>query len=210
MASTMTVTRQARLLAGVAITGSIPLTLGAIFWIVGTVMGAAYHGHWHRTAGLGEGLVLVGLICGLIMFVFAAAGERLNPRGSWSGPGGGGRVLMPLASPEQQAFLADPQRPDAETPITGPMRPPAGMRPPGPPTPPGAAVRPPAGMPPWAGMPSPVPRPPGGLVTPPGPMGPPAQDEPPDWPPMRDWFDPADPRYPDDQAPPPYPAFPDA
>jgi hypothetical protein len=192
VASTIPVTRQARLLAGVAITGSIPLTLGVILWLIGTVMGAAYHGHWSRTAGLGEAMVLVGLICGLIMFVFAAAGERWTPHEPWTGPGRDGQDLMPLATPEQQAYLAGPQRPNAQKPPTGPAHPPAGM-------PPGAMLPAPTVAPPPAAAPSLAP-------------GAPAPDEPPDWPPVRDWFDPAGPGEPlhhDDQVPPPYPATPD-
>jgi hypothetical protein len=181
VASTVPVTRQSRLLVGVAITGSIPLTLGAIFWIVGTVMGAAYHGHWSRTAGIGEALVVIGLICGLIMFVFAAAGERWTPREPWDQSGDSGQHLMPLASPEEQAFLADPPRPDDEMPLSAPMHPSTPLM-----HPPGAQMQPP-GPPvqPAPGMSPPV-------VMPPG-------QAPPDWSPQRNWFDPAEgepPAYP--------------
>jgi hypothetical protein len=74
-------------------------------------MGAAYQGHWGTTAGFGEVLLLAGLICGLGVFVIAVAGERRTPQGPSAPPGGGEPDLMPLASPEHQAFLADPPPP---------------------------------------------------------------------------------------------------
>jgi hypothetical protein len=104
----VSVTQQARLLVGVAVVGAIPVTLGAILWLTGTVMGSVYHGRWSDTAGLGGVLLLAGLVCGLILFVLAAAGERWTLPESRKAP----RDLTPLASPEQQAFLADPPPPD--------------------------------------------------------------------------------------------------
>lgn len=116
-AAPVSAARQARLLAGLAITGAVPLTVGAIAWITGTAMKAVYHGRWGSTAGLGEVLVVVGLICGLIMFVIAATGDRAGPRPTATT---GRTAALPLASPEQQAALADPRPPDPGPP-TGPI-----------------------------------------------------------------------------------------
>jgi hypothetical protein len=102
----VSVTQQARVLTGLAIAGAVPMTAGTILWLTGTAMGSAYHGHWARTAGLGEALLLAGLLCGLGMFVFAAVAERWTPRQPEVPPTHGGQDLMPLAAPEHQAFLA--------------------------------------------------------------------------------------------------------
>jgi hypothetical protein len=106
------VTQQARLLVGLAIVGAIPMTVGAILWLVGTVMDSAYHGAWSGTAGLGGVLLMAGLICGLALFLLAAASERWALPGSCRPSRKDPRKLTPLASPEQQAFLADPQPPE--------------------------------------------------------------------------------------------------
>jgi hypothetical protein len=102
----VSVTQQTRVLTGVAITGAVPMTVGTILWLTGTVMGSAYHGHWAGPAGLGEVLLLAGLLCGLAMFVFAAVAERWTPRQPEVPSTQGGPDLMPLAAPEHQAFLA--------------------------------------------------------------------------------------------------------
>jgi hypothetical protein len=104
----VSVTQQARVLTGLAIVGAFPMTAGAILWLAGTVMGSAYHGHWSGTAGLGEVLLLAGLLCGLAMFVFAAGAERRTPRQPEVPSTRGEPDLMPLAAPEHQAFAADP------------------------------------------------------------------------------------------------------
>jgi hypothetical protein len=120
----VSVTQQARLLVGLAIAGAVPLTVGALLWLVGAAMGAAYHGHWSATAGLGEVLLAAGLICGLGVFLLAVVGERWTPPGRPAPASGGEPDLMPLASPEHQAFLAGPPPPASPSPPAPPQFPP--------------------------------------------------------------------------------------
>jgi hypothetical protein len=104
VARNVPVARQAQLLAVLAVTGAAPLTVGVILWVMGTVLQAGYHGRWSAAAGTGEVLIMAGLLCGLCMFVLAANSVRWTPRVP---AGRARRVLRPLASPEQQAWLAD-------------------------------------------------------------------------------------------------------
>lgn len=180
MARDVPVARQAQMLAVLAVTGAAPLTLGVILWVMGSVLQAGYHGHWAATAGTGEVLIMAGLICGLCMFVLAANSVRWMPGVP---VGRARRVLQQLASPEQQAWLAD--QPQADT---GPL-----------PAQPDFPA--PIGMPPAAVPPGAMPRhamPPG-----PPPSGPPmGRGYPPaDFPPERPWSEPGSPQdwpvYPD-------------
>jgi hypothetical protein len=199
------VARQAQMLAVLAVTGAAPLTLGVILWVMGSVLQAGYHGHWAATAGTGEVLIMAGLICGLCMFVLAANSVRWMPGVP---VGRARRVLRQLASPEQQAWLAD--QPPADTgpmPAQPDLPPPDGM-------PPGAMPQhampqhalprhavpsgpPPSGPPLGAPPPGSMPAgnfPPGEPV--PGRAYPPA-----DFPPERPWSEPGSPQdwpvYPD-------------
>src|SRR5487761_1791749 len=102
--------RRMRVIAGAAIAGAIPLTLGAIFWIVGSAMGLASHPGWGGLAQAGVVMMLAGLACGLIVI---AAGAIWQPRapGIPAGPAQkepppDGLTLTPLASPEQQEYLS--------------------------------------------------------------------------------------------------------
>jgi hypothetical protein len=177
----VSITQQARLLVGLAIAGAVPLTVGAILWLVGTVMASVYHGKWNGTAGIGGVLLLIGLICGLVLFVLAAVGERRTMPEPWGQSRTDPPGLTPLASPEQQAFLADPPPPapfpaEPSFPAGPPSQPFPAVPAPGPPTP-----GPPKQGPPAAGYPPPY------LAEPP-------------FPPDEQW--------PDPDPPPPYPAFP--
>ena len=163
----MPVTRQAQLLAVVAVTGAALLTAGVILWATGTVMQAGYHGH-RAAAGTGEVLIMAGLLCGLCMFVLAANSVRWTPRPA----GRPRRALQPLASPEEQAWLADRPPPEAgPLPVPQPrFAPPADAVPPGPvppgPVPPGPG---PGEFPPDRPWPEPGPEPDWPLY--PGPPG---------------------------------------
>jgi hypothetical protein len=175
-------TQQARVLTGLAIAGAVPMTLGTILWLTGAAMGAAYHGGWGGLAGLGEVLLLAGLLCGLAMFVFAAVAERWTPRQpevpSALLSAQDGQDLTPLATPEHQAFMTGP----APLPPPAPPPPPPALPPP---------ASPPQPPPPPAAGPPPSPPPPAvGLYL--------AE---PQFPPDEQWPDPEPP-------PPPYPAFP--
>jgi hypothetical protein len=102
-----------RAIACLAVAGAVPLTVGAILWVIASVMQglASAHG-WGGTAGVGEVLVLAGLVCGLAMIIMATRWQRGTPRPAAAGPAGrlegNGQALMPLASPEQQAYPAGP------------------------------------------------------------------------------------------------------
>ena len=99
-----------RVIAGAAIAGAIPLTLGAIFWIVGSAMGLASHPGWGGLAQAGVVMMLAGLACGLIVIAAAAIWQHRAP-GIPAGPAQkepppDGLTLTPLASPEQQEYLS--------------------------------------------------------------------------------------------------------
>lgn len=63
-------------MVGLAIAGVVPLTLGAILWLVGTSMRLASHRGWAGRAAAGEALVLIGLGCGLALVIVAVSGWR--------------------------------------------------------------------------------------------------------------------------------------
>jgi Zn-dependent protease with chaperone function len=138
-----------RAVACLAVAGAIPLTVGAILWVIAAArQGLASARGWGGTAAAGEVLVLAGLACGLAMIIMAARWQRRTPRSAAAGAAGtlagNGPALMALASPERHASL------------TGP----AGM--PVYPQPPAAYPQPPAAYPqPPAGYPQPGPSPPG-------------------------------------------------
>jgi hypothetical protein len=140
-------THRTRLVVGLAITGAIPLTVGVILWVIGSAMRTAYHGGWSGPADVGEVMVLAGLVCGLALFVFAAAEQRRMPRGptGWADASlqRGEQALMPLDSPEHQAFLADPQPMPVR--LAGPGVPPGGVPPADPVYPQAGEFYPPAG-----------------------------------------------------------------
>jgi hypothetical protein len=146
------------MLAALAVTGAVPLTVGVILWVTGTVLQAGYHGGWSATAGTGELLIMAGLLCGLCMFVLAANSVRWTPRVP---VGRARRALQQLASPEQQAWLADQPRPaaapqQAAEPGFPPVAPPPGNLPPGnlPPGGPPPGVLPPGGPAPGVAYPA--------------------------------------------------------
>lgn len=104
--------RRLRVIAGLAIAGAVPLTLGAIFWIVGSALGLASHPGWGGLAQAGVIMMLAGLACGAIVVAAAAGWQRRQP-GTATGPGRpvptpDGRALTPLASPEHQEYLSGP------------------------------------------------------------------------------------------------------
>jgi hypothetical protein len=100
-----------RAIAWLAVAGALPLTAGAILWVTGTAMGLASRSGWSGPAVAGEFLVLAGLLCGLGLITMAALWQRQLPRGPAATAAGpptySGPSLMPLASPEQQAYLAE-------------------------------------------------------------------------------------------------------
>jgi hypothetical protein len=121
MASAAPMTTRARLLVGLAVTGAVPLTAGVIVWITGSLLGLAHHGTPNTAPVIGEIMMLAGLLFGLAVIVLAITGARARPHSAAARSGGDvhgeqglseqgmmGPGLMPLASPEQQAFLADP------------------------------------------------------------------------------------------------------
>jgi hypothetical protein len=181
VAPIVSVARQVQVLAGAALVGAVPLTLGALLWIAGSVMEATYHGHyWSGLAGTGELLLLIGLICGLVMFVLAANGERWMPRGPVAVTGQEGDGLLPLASPEQQAMLADPVYPEPPQPPPAPAPQPA-QQPLQPPP-----AQPPQPAPPYLPAEPYLPA----DVYPPG-QSPPGQFPPDQFPPERPWPEPS-------------------
>jgi hypothetical protein len=156
-----------RAIACLAVAGAVPLTAGAILWVIASVMQglASAHG-WGGTAGAGEVLVPAGLVCGLAMIIMATRWQRGTPRPAAAGPAGrpegNGQALMPLASPEQQAYPAGPAgmplypRPPAAYPQADPRPPaaypqadpqPPAAYPQADPQPPAAYPQPPAGYP---------------------------------------------------------------
>jgi hypothetical protein len=80
-----------RAIACLALAGAVPLTVGAILWVIASVMQglASAHG-WGGTAGAGAVLVLAGLVCGLAMIIMATRWQRGTPQppsGSrWTSP----------------------------------------------------------------------------------------------------------------------------
>jgi hypothetical protein len=100
-----------RAIAWLAVAGAVPLTAGAILWVTGTAMGLASRSGWSGLAVAGEFLVLAGLLCGLGLIITAALWRRQLPRGLAASAAGpptcSGPSLMPLASPEQQAYPAE-------------------------------------------------------------------------------------------------------
>jgi hypothetical protein len=102
-----------RAITCLAVAGAVPLTVGAILWVIATVMqGLASARGWGGTAGAGEILVLAGLVCGLAMIIMATLWQRGTPRPAAAGAAstfaGDGQALVPLAPPEQQAYPAGP------------------------------------------------------------------------------------------------------
>jgi hypothetical protein len=169
--------RRTRAIAWLAVAGAVPLTAGAILWVTGTAMGLASRSGWSGLAVAGEFLVLAGLLCGLGLITMAALWHRQLPRRPAATAAGpptySGPSLMPLASPEQQAYLAElpsapayPQ-PDAgylqpDGPVPAYPRPDAGYPQPDGPVPaypqPGVAYPPPDGaMPAYPQPPAPWP-----------------------------------------------------
>jgi len=103
--------RRMRVIAWLAVAGAVPLTAGVILWVTGTAMGLASRSGWSGLAVAGEFLVLAGLLCGLGLMIMAALWQRQLPRGPAATAAGppaySGPSLMPLASPEQQAYRAE-------------------------------------------------------------------------------------------------------
>jgi hypothetical protein len=228
MAAAAPMTTRARLVVGLAVTGAVPLTVGVIVWIIGSVLGLAHRGAADPAVVVGEFLMLAGLLFGLAVIVLAIAGARARPLSAATRSGGNVRGeqglpeqglpeqgLLPLASPEQQAFLADPPPP--------PYVPPPPANPPYPPVeetyrPDWEAYPPPAGQPPAGHQPSagqwPQQAMPGAWTSPPGPPavpGPPGQGFFPDRGfPADPWqsYDAGVPAWPAQDGPPSWPGIP--
>jgi hypothetical protein len=79
MSRTSTLPWQSRGLTSLAILGAIPLTAGAVIWIVGTAMRLSSRRGWGGRIGTAEVMILAGLACGLLLFVFAAVRQRRMP-----------------------------------------------------------------------------------------------------------------------------------
>ncbi len=103
--------RRIRVIAWLAVAGAVPLTAGVVLWVTGTAMGLASRSGWSGLGVAGEFLMLAGLLCGLGLMIMAALWQRQLPRGPAATDAGppaySGPSLMPLASPEQQAYRAE-------------------------------------------------------------------------------------------------------